>query len=297
MWHRIILWRKWIILLLIIACINMIKLSNGLRNNIFGSLNPQQLLEGGGLIVNGQNLVNAANLLITSTTTQATTITSTINPPQNIANVATPGNSFLNELFKKPSLELLNKDIKEIMQKESSGKNFGTCLFTSNPYIDLGFRDVDYTKCTKFLLSMETWLDDNAINTLIQEQLVKYGLSNPSKKKLKVPSLEVLFKETFLQVCVTFFIGLVNSGLLEINNKTCTGTNCHDQLNSVCATVSDTYGKSASVLGSTVVNEVVKSICQESRRQIFAKYPTLIACPADIRSDNTAVEASEPIPT
>ncbi|EAK89349.1 hypothetical protein [Cryptosporidium parvum Iowa II] len=291
--YCVIRYRKWIILLIIIEFVIKINLLYGLRNNVFGQLVPQQLLANSGLLP--PNLVNNANLPTTSTSTQATTIIVN-NPQQNTGNLAS-GGSFLNELFKKPSIEQLNKDIKEIMQKESSSKGFGICLFTSNPYLDLGFRDLDYEKCTKFLLSMDTWLDESTINSLIQEQLIKNGLSIPSKKKFKVPALEVLYKETFLQVCVTFFVGLVSSGLLEINNKTCTGNSCHDQFNAVCNVVFDTYGKSASILGGPTINDVVKTICQESRRQIASKYQTLISSPADIRSDNVSVEASEPIPT
>ncbi|KAK9170812.1 hypothetical protein CmeUKMEL1_15390 [Cryptosporidium meleagridis] len=284
--------RKWIILT-IIEFVVKINLLHGLRNNVFGQLDPQQLLANGGLLP--QNSLNTANSPTTSTSTQATTIIVN-SPQQNTGNLAS-GNSFLNDLFKKPSLEQVNKDIKEIMQKESSAKGFGVCLFTNNPYLDLGFRDLDYGKCTKFLLSVDTWLEESAINNLIQEQLVKNGLSIPSKKKFKVPALEVLYKETFLQVCVNFFVGLVNSGLLEMNNKTCTGNSCHDQFNAVCTVVFDTYGKSASILGGPVINEVVKTICQESRRQIASKYQTIVSSPADIRSDNVPVEASEPIPT
>ncbi|CUV07678.1 unnamed protein product [Cryptosporidium hominis] len=291
--YCVIRYRKWIILLIIIEFVIKINLLYGLRNNVFGSLDPNTLLSNGGLLP--QNLVNTANLPTTSTSTQGTTIIVN-SPQQNTGNLAS-SNSFLNDLFKKPSLEQLNKDIKEIMQKESSSKGFGICLFTNNPYLDLGYRDLDYGKCTKFLLSMDTWLDESAINNLIQEQLVKNGLSIPSKKKFKVPTLEVLYKETFLQVCVTFFVGLVNSGLLEMNNKTCTGNSCHDQFNAVCTVAFDTYGKSASILGGPVINDVVKTICQESRRQIASKYQTIISSPADIRPDNVPVEASEPIPT
>ncbi|TRY49902.1 Uncharacterized protein CTYZ_00000142 [Cryptosporidium tyzzeri] len=291
--YCVIRYRKWIILLIIIEFVIKINLLYGLRNNVFGQLDPQQLLTNSGLLPS--SLVNNVNLPTTSTSTLATTII--VNNPQQTAGNLVPSNSFLNDLFKKPSLEQLNKDIKEIMQKESSSKGFGICLFTSNPYLDLGFRDLDYTKCTKFLLSMDTWLDESTINNLIQEQLVKNGLSNPSKKKFKVPALEVLYKETFLQTCVNFFLDLVNSGLLETNNKTCTGNSCHDQFDAVCRVAFDTYGKSASILGGPVVSDVVKTICQESRRQIASKYQTLVSSPADIRSDNIPVEASEPIPT
>ncbi|OII73560.1 uncharacterized protein cubi_03358 [Cryptosporidium ubiquitum] len=297
---------KLLILLFLIECTILIDLINGLRNNVFGTLDSN-ILANIGLVPTQSSSNSTIVLTTTTTTTQATTIAitststststiSTVNPTQTVG-VATTGTSFLSEVFQKPSLEQINKDIKDIMQKESSNNNLGICIFTSNPYLDLGYRETNYSKCTKFLLSFETWLDSNVINTLIQEEMTKFGMTIPSKKKFNVPSLEVLFNESFLQVCVNFFVELVNSGSLYINNNVCTGTNCHDQFNSICSTVSNSYGKSAFVLGSSVVTEVVNRICQESRRQISAKYPTLIASPSDIRPDNVAVEVTEPIPT
>lgn len=304
------LWKKrWLRLLraalvMMLQCTELfIKKTSGLRNSIFnGFLNPQQFLESNGLTAGNsiQSLNISGMTLSTSTSTStATTITSTststISPSQAVQ--ASGTGSVLSQAFRKISLEEINKDIKEIIQKESSSSNFGQCIFTTNPYLDLGCRETDYVKCKQFLLSVETWLDGVAINSLIQELLPTHKLSIPSRRKFVVPSLETLFKETFLQVCVTFFVDLVNSGSLYMENKVCTGTTCHDQLNSICRSAHETYGKSASVLGSASAPDVVQKICQESRRQISLKYPTLVASPADIRPDNVPVVPVEPIPT
>ncbi|KAF7458267.1 hypothetical protein HWI79_1176 [Cryptosporidium felis] len=279
--------------------------ASGLRNNIFGGggmINPQSLLPGGQppgmqeFIQSAQNLVSGISggtpAIPETTTTTTTTAVPTPTPQSN-----TGLGSVVSQVFKKASLEEINKDIKEVIQNEASSSGFGLCIFTSNPYIEFGFRDTNYEKCTKILLSMDTWLDNKTVNNLMTELMGKVNLSIPSLRKLKIPSLEVLFKETFLQVCVNFFVSLVNSGSLFLNGNPCTGTKCHDQLNSVCSTLSEKYGKSASVLGSSVITETVKKICQESRRQLAAKHPSLIASPADIRSDNKPVEVIEPIPT
>ncbi|KAH7649845.1 hypothetical protein FG379_001689 [Cryptosporidium bovis] len=199
-------------------------------------------------------------------------------------------------IFHKPSLEALNNDIKETLQKESANSNFGICLFPGNPYIDLGFRDTDYTKCITFLLSPESWLDENTINKEMLELMNKCALTIPSNQKLKMPELSVIFKETFNQICVNFFISLLNTSALFLNGVPCKDYNCHDIFNSVCSELNNKYGKSAFVLGATCVKETVKKICQESKRQLAAKYKTLIASPADITPDNKPIEVIEPIP-
>ncbi|KAK6591210.1 hypothetical protein RS030_101640 [Cryptosporidium xiaoi] len=199
-------------------------------------------------------------------------------------------------IFHKPSLEALNNDIKETLQKESSSSNFGICLFPANPYIDLGFRDTDYNKCVSFLLSPESWLDESVINKEMLELMNKCALTIPSSQKLKIPELSVIFRETFNQICVNFFISLLNTSALFLNGVPCKDYSCHDLFNSVCSDLNNKYGKSAFVLGATCVKETVKKICQESKRQLAAKYKTLIASPADITPDNKAIEVTEPIP-
>ncbi|KAJ1612722.1 putative signal peptide-containing protein [Cryptosporidium canis] len=281
-----------VLVLILLGCVNWVSC---LRNNLFGSLNPQLPIP-----IMPTGMITAVTSALTTTTSTASTTTSTNTPTsQNVPPVVVNSGigSVLNQVFRKVSLEEINKDIKDIMQKEASNNNLGQCIFTDNPYIDLGYRDTDYSKCKKYLLSTDTWLSKDAINTLIQNKLADYKLSIPSKKKLDIPSLETLFRETFLQVCVKYFIDLTNSGLLYFDNQVCTGTKCHEQFNSLCSFVTGTYGKSAFVLGGPSVQEVIQRICQESRRQIAAKHPTLVSSPADIRSDNTAVEAAEPIPT
>ncbi|KAH8740656.1 hypothetical protein FG386_002618 [Cryptosporidium ryanae] len=205
--------------------------------------------------------------------------------------------SVLGSILHKPSLEALNTEIKQTIQKESYNSNLGLCSFTENPYIDLGFRDTNYDKCTKYLLSQETWLGEDQINNEMFQIMSKGGLTIPSKQKLKIPELSVIFKETFSQICVNFFISLLNTGALFLNGTPCTGYNCHDIFNSVCSDLTEKYGKSAFVLGASCVAETIKKICQESRRQLAAKYKTLIASPADITPDNKALEVIEPIPT
>ncbi|OII77077.1 hypothetical protein cand_022040 [Cryptosporidium andersoni] len=180
------------------------------------------------------------------------------------------------------TINQLNQEIGDSLVKNSNSLGFGSLAIPTNPYMSLDYRACDYSKCISILSQKDTWFPPK-IMTDIQKEMETLHLTLPQGIVFSLPSTEVIAMNTLLQVCVSFFLGQINSGNLRFDKKVCVAPNCLEKINLLCKNVVGPYNPSSVHFRDTkTMTQETQKICSESRKEISNKFPNYCGLPADI---------------